>query len=125
MIFRRSMVRELTATVFTKEKIAARLSELEEATKEARDRETKAVAARRENTGGFGGFPGGPGGQQPPPDLPSTVNYLLPFHMLAAGPIQAYDDFVRQPGAPPAPDTATSLTAVGRIASGLFTSSPV
>ena len=42
-------------------------------------------------------------GRQPPPGLVSTVNYLLPFHMLAAGPIQAYDDFVAQPAVPPAP----------------------
>ena len=39
-------------------------------------------------------------GRSRPPDLASTVNYLVPFHMLAAGPIQAYDDFVAQPGVP-------------------------
>jgi hypothetical protein len=33
-------------------------------------------------------------GRHPPPDLALTINYLLPFHMLAAGPIQAYDDFI-------------------------------
>ena len=33
------------------------------------------------------------------------INYLLPFHMLAAGPIQAYDDFVAQPAVPPPPTT--------------------
>jgi spore coat protein CotH len=71
----RKLVRELTTTVFTKEKIAARLTELEKATKEARDRETKAVAARRENTG-FGGFPGGPGGQAPQ-DLRAWVDKRL------------------------------------------------
>jgi spore coat protein CotH len=74
----RKLVRELTTTAFTKEKIAARLTELEKATKEARDRETKAVAGRRENNaGGFGGFPGGPGGQQPPPDLRAWVDKRL------------------------------------------------
>jgi D-alanyl-lipoteichoic acid acyltransferase DltB (MBOAT superfamily) len=59
-------------------------------------------------------------GRSPPPDLASTVNYLLPFHMLAAGPIQAYDDFVAQPGVPPAPTTRRSLASLERIASGLF-----
>jgi spore coat protein CotH len=70
----RKLVRELTATVFTKEKIAARLSELETATKEARDREAKAVAARRENTN-FGGFPGGPMAQ--PQDLRAWADKRL------------------------------------------------
>ena len=40
-------------------------------------------------------------GRHEPPDWPSLVNYLLPFHMLAAGPIQAYDEFVTQPAPPP------------------------
>ncbi len=40
-------------------------------------------------------------GRHRPPDLASTLNYLLPFHMLAAGPIQSYDQFVAQPGVPP------------------------
>ena len=71
----RKLVRELTATAFTREKIAARLAELDRATKEARDRETKAVATRRENVGGFGGFPGGPAG--PPPDLRAWVDKRL------------------------------------------------
>ena len=39
-------------------------------------------------------------GRQRPPDLPSTINYLLPFHMLAAGPIQSYDEFVTQSAVP-------------------------
>ena len=55
-----------------------------------------------------------------PPDLPSTVNYLLPFHMLAAGPIQAYDEFAGQPPVPPALGVRGSLVAVERIATGLF-----
>jgi spore coat protein H len=70
----RKLVRELTAAVFTKEKVAARLAELEKATKDARDRETKAVAARRENTN-FGPFPGGPMAQ--PQDLRAWVDRRL------------------------------------------------
>jgi len=54
------------------------------------------------------------------PDLRSLIDYLLPFHMLAAGPIQAYDDFVAQPDSPPAPSPAAALKAVERIATGLF-----
>jgi spore coat protein H len=72
----RKLVRELTTTVFTKEKINARLTELEKATKDPVARETKVVAARKENTG-FGGFPGGPGGQQPPQDLRAWVDKRL------------------------------------------------
>jgi D-alanyl-lipoteichoic acid acyltransferase DltB (MBOAT superfamily) len=56
----------------------------------------------------------------PAPALPSTVNYLLPFHMLAAGPIQSYDDFVAQPAVPPPLPVAGALTAAERIAGGLF-----
>ena len=58
--------------------------------------------------------------RHPPPDLPSMVNYLLPFHMLAAGPIQSYDDFAAQPEVPEKPTQRGVLTAVERIAAGLF-----
>ncbi len=58
--------------------------------------------------------------RHPAPSLPATINYLLPFHSLAAGPIQAYDDFVAQPGVPPSPTTAVALVAVERITAGLF-----
>jgi D-alanyl-lipoteichoic acid acyltransferase DltB (MBOAT superfamily) len=54
------------------------------------------------------------------PSLAGTINYLIPFHMLAAGPIQSYDDFVAQPSVPPAPDIAKSLEALELIAAGLF-----
>ena len=54
------------------------------------------------------------------PDFPSTINYLLPFHMLAAGPIQSYDDFVAQPAVPPPLSPSRSLLAFERIAQGLF-----
>ncbi len=42
-------------------------------------------------------------GRHPAPGLAATVNYLIPFHMLAAGPIQSYDDFAAQPPVPPPP----------------------
>ncbi|MBI5723140.1 MAG: hypothetical protein HZA50_04215 [Planctomycetes bacterium] len=54
-----------------------------------------------------------------PPDLPSMLNYLMPFHMLAAGPIQAWDDFCALPPAPAAPSAGQVLRACERIAWGL------
>ena len=39
-----------------------------------------------------------------PPGPVDMLNYLMPFHMLAAGPIQAWDEFVAQPAVPPALD---------------------
>ena len=59
-------------------------------------------------------------GRLPAPDLPSTINYLLPFHMLAAGPIQGYADFVAQPAVPPALGAWEALGGVEQIAHGLF-----
>ncbi len=59
-------------------------------------------------------------GGRPPPDLPSTVNYLLPFHMLAAGPIQSYEDFHDQPAVPKPLSPTDALQGVERIALGLF-----
>jgi D-alanyl-lipoteichoic acid acyltransferase DltB (MBOAT superfamily) len=56
----------------------------------------------------------------PPPDLLDLVNYLLPFHMLAAGPIQAWDDFVAQPRIPAKLTTAQALSMIDRIVRGLF-----
>jgi D-alanyl-lipoteichoic acid acyltransferase DltB (MBOAT superfamily) len=58
--------------------------------------------------------------EQPILDLPSTVNYLMPFHMLAAGPIQAYADFVAQPVVPSELRISDALVGVERIALGLF-----
>ncbi|HEX7375858.1 MAG TPA: MBOAT family O-acyltransferase [Pirellulales bacterium] len=54
------------------------------------------------------------------PDFPSTINYLVPFHMLAAGPIQGYADFVAQPAVPPPLTAADALAGIERIAMGLF-----
>ena len=59
-------------------------------------------------------------GGRPPPDLASTVNYLLPFHMLAAGPIQSYEEFVVQPAIAKPLSAVDALGGVERIAMGLF-----
>lgn len=59
-------------------------------------------------------------GRHPAPDLPSTINYLVPFHMLASGPIQGYAEFVAQPGVPPPPTASDALRGAERIAHGLF-----
>lgn len=54
------------------------------------------------------------------PDLVDTINYLLPFHMLAAGPIQAYDEFVDQPAQDTPLTPQIVLEALERIAFGVF-----
>ena len=59
-------------------------------------------------------------GRHPAPGLAATINYLLPFHMLAAGPIQSYDEFAAQPPCPPAPDLAAALRGIERIGLGMF-----
>jgi D-alanyl-lipoteichoic acid acyltransferase DltB (MBOAT superfamily) len=59
-------------------------------------------------------------GRHRAPGAAALVNYLLPFHMLAAGPIQSYDDFVAQPEAPPPADIGAALRSVERIVMGLF-----
>jgi D-alanyl-lipoteichoic acid acyltransferase DltB (MBOAT superfamily) len=59
-------------------------------------------------------------GRHRAPSLTALIAYLLPFHMLAAGPIQAYDDFVAQPDTPPAPGPAVALRSIERIAMGMF-----
>lgn len=55
-----------------------------------------------------------------PPTYLETINYLLPFHMLAAGPIQSYADFLRQLSVPPSLTPIQAFLAVERIALGLF-----
>jgi alginate O-acetyltransferase complex protein AlgI len=54
------------------------------------------------------------------PSFIEHVNYLVPFHMLTAGPIQAYGDFKTQPVVPEALSFAESLSACERIVLGLF-----
>jgi D-alanyl-lipoteichoic acid acyltransferase DltB (MBOAT superfamily) len=58
--------------------------------------------------------------RHPAPSLTALIDYLLPFHMLSAGPIQSYDEFVGQPDTPPALGPARTLRAFERIAMGLF-----
>ena len=55
-----------------------------------------------------------------PPSLPEIVSYLLPFHMLAAGPIQPFSDFIRLSGPTPPLSPTQTLLAVERIAFGAF-----
>lgn len=54
------------------------------------------------------------------PGLCDLINYLVPFHMMLAGPIQSYDDFVNQPAVPPPPTTPQVLRAMERLARGAF-----
>lgn len=54
-----AILKELSSTCFAKDRLLANLDAIEKATKDARDREAKAVTARRENMGfGFGAGPG-------------------------------------------------------------------
>lgn len=55
-----------------------------------------------------------------PPGFAETINYLLPFHMLLAGPIQSYSDFCAQPAVPPPLSVSDALAGVERIVQGLF-----
>jgi len=49
-----------------------------------------------------------------------SVSYLLPFHMLAAGPIQSWEEFAAQPAIPEDLNVTRSLEGVDRIVNGLF-----
>jgi D-alanyl-lipoteichoic acid acyltransferase DltB (MBOAT superfamily) len=59
-------------------------------------------------------------GRHAPPAPVALLNYLLPFHMLAAGPIQSFDDFIAQPAVPPRLRIADVLDGVERCAFGMF-----
>ena len=59
-------------------------------------------------------------GRHPPPSIIAMINYLIPFHMLAAGPIQGYDDFVCKPVQTRVLNFELTLQAIERIVSGLF-----
>jgi alginate O-acetyltransferase complex protein AlgI len=59
-------------------------------------------------------------GRHRTPDIAGLTNYLLPFHMLAAGPIQSYDEFVMQPALPQPLTSVDALGGFERIATGLF-----
>lgn len=52
--------------------------------------------------------------------LAQTVNYLMPFHMLAAGPVMAFKDFREQGTAPMALGGDDVLSACEYLARGLF-----
>ena len=58
------LVKELSTTVFTKEQLLKDMEAIDKATKSAREKETKAVAARKEPAPGFGP-PGAMGPQAP------------------------------------------------------------
>lgn len=59
-------------------------------------------------------------GRHSVPDPIALFNYVLPFHMLAAGPIQSFDAFMAQPAVPVPLGFAGALGAVERIAWGMF-----
>ena len=59
-------------------------------------------------------------GRHRAPALQMAINYLIPFNMIAAGPIQAYDDFVAQPELPNSLTFRQTLAAAERIVFGLF-----
>lgn len=54
------------------------------------------------------------------PDFFVLLNYTLPFHMLASGPIQSYDEFADQPDVPPTLRAQDMIVGAQRIAEGLF-----
>ena len=54
----RKILKDLATTVFSKEKLLADIEAIEKATKEVREKETKAAGNRKENSGGFGFGPG-------------------------------------------------------------------
>jgi putative membrane-bound dehydrogenase-like protein len=60
------LLKELTATIFTKAQLLKDIEAIDRTTKEIREKEAKAVVARKEPAPGFGG-PGGMGPQ--PPDI--------------------------------------------------------
>ena len=58
--------------------------------------------------------------RHPPPDFFTTVNYLVPFHMLAAGPIQSFDEFMSGQATPQALTPPEAIGGAERIAWGMF-----
>jgi D-alanyl-lipoteichoic acid acyltransferase DltB (MBOAT superfamily) len=49
-----------------------------------------------------------------------AINYLFPFHMLAAGPIQSWDDFLAHQTPPPRLMPTGALAGIERIVTGMF-----
>lgn len=58
--------------------------------------------------------------QHPAPHIAEMINYLIPFHMLPAGPIQSYQDFRAAPSVPAALSMRSALEGTERIVLGLF-----
>lgn len=58
--------------------------------------------------------------RQPAPGPADLINYLLPFHMIAAGPIESYDAYASEPEVPPTPGTEVVLSGFERLSTGLF-----
>jgi len=58
--------------------------------------------------------------RHPSPGFFSTINYLVPFHMLAAGPIQSFDDFVSNQGSPQTLTVPEAIDGAQRIVWGMF-----
>jgi len=97
------VLKEVASSSFTKERLLAHLDDIEKATKEARARETTAVATRRENTG-FGP----PGMMGTPPDLRSfiakrTASVAEQIEGKSKGRIPQGFGFGPPPGGPGAP----------------------
>jgi D-alanyl-lipoteichoic acid acyltransferase DltB (MBOAT superfamily) len=58
--------------------------------------------------------------QHAAPGFAALINYLVPFHMLGAGPIQAYSEFASQPRVPDPLTPLEVMNSLERIAFGLF-----
>lgn len=58
--------------------------------------------------------------RHPVPSFIEAVNYLVPFHMLAMGPIQSYDEYKTQAEVPAPANFEQALNGCERIAQGLF-----
>jgi D-alanyl-lipoteichoic acid acyltransferase DltB (MBOAT superfamily) len=56
----------------------------------------------------------------PTPSLIQLINYTLPFHMLAAGPIQSYEEFITQTDEPAKLEDRQVLRGFERLAFGVF-----
>lgn len=59
-------------------------------------------------------------GEHEAPNLIAAINYLLPFHMMAAGPIQSYEEFITQGDEPRVLNKLIVLEAMERIGFGIF-----